>query len=267
MFEIAIRLYRHRGLVATLTARELKARYRGSSLGFLWSLVNPLLLLAVYSVVFGYLLPTRADKEPYALYLICGLFPWIWASSSLLDGATCLSSNAGFIKKALFPMEVLPAVAVGAQTVHFLIALPILGAALLSGRLLGYPVGGVASVWLPVAVLLELVFLAGGALGLAALHVHFKDVRDLLQNLLTLLFFLTPILYTTAEVGSRSRFLPMLLWCNPFTPFTHVYQKLLFEGGAPDLWVWLYATALALGSWGLGSLVFARLADTIPEAL
>ena len=126
MSQVARSLTSFRGLLWTLVVRELKARYRGSLLGYLWSLVNPLLLLAVYTFVFNYIFKPRMEgADPYALFLMTGLFPWIWASTSLLEGTVSLSANAGLIRKAVFPAEVLPTVSVVSNLVHFLFALPI----------------------------------------------------------------------------------------------------------------------------------------------
>ena len=121
-------LFRYRGLIQILIVRELKARYRGSVLGFFWSFVNPLLLLLVYSFVFSVVLPgfRGGDLEPYALFLFCGLLPWTWFSSSLLESSNSLIMNGNLIKKVLFPAEVLPIVAVLSNMIHFFLALPIL---------------------------------------------------------------------------------------------------------------------------------------------
>lgn len=264
---------RYRGLLATLVRRELAARYRGSALGFLWSLVNPLLLLGVYSLVFGYLLVPRSEAldgavaatDPYALFLITGLFPWVWASTSLLDGATSLSTNAGLIRKAVFPVDLLPLVAVGSNLVHLLLAMPILIGALLVGRWLGYPVLSASSFLVVLVIAIELMMLAGLALGLSALNVHFKDVRDLLANGLQLLFFLAPILYSLDSIiwpGIRN-----LIRMNPMTPFTQAFQELLFRGDVPSLWIWLHMIALATISLGVGSWLFHRLEDTLVESV
>ena len=261
------RLLRFSGLLWTLTTRELKARYRGSLLGFFWSLANPLLLLAVYSVVFGLIFRPRSEgADPYAVFLVCGLFPWIWLSTGLLEGTVSLSANAGLLRKAVFPAEVLPLVATLASLAHFLLALPILLLAVFGSRLLGYAVGGWTAALLPLAIAVQLPFVAGIALALAALNVHFKDVRDLLQNLLTLLFFLTPILYPLAAVR-QFRGLSMLLSLNPVTPFVRLYQELLFFGRLPGLDLWLQAAGIALLAWAAGSWLFDRLAQTLVEAV
>ena len=261
------RLIHFRGLLATLTARELKARYRGSLLGFFWSLVNPLLLLAVYTLVFDVVFRNRAGgAQPYAVFLLSGLFPWIWFSGALLDGTVSLSANAGLLRKAVFPAEVLPVVSTLASLAHYLLALPVLLGALAVARALHYPVGGWTILLLPLALALQLPFTAGLALALAALNVHFKDVRDLLANLLTLAFFLTPILYPLQTVASV-RSLRLLVSANPVTPFIRLYQELLFFGRVPDASLWLQAAGLALVAWAIGSWLFDRLAQTLVEAV
>ncbi len=258
---------RYRGLLAALTGRELKARYRGSALGFFWSLANPLLLLAVFATVFGLFLGPRGGDgsapQPFVLFLVCGLFPWIWSSNTLLEGTQSLSSNAGLIRRASFPLEVLPAVTVCAQLVHFLLALPILVLALVVGRVLGHSVLGISSLLLPVVILLQLVMLSGMVLGLSALSVHFKDVRDLLANVLQLLFFLAPIIY---RIDFAGRFAP-LLHLNPFTAFTLGYQHVLFEASFPPAQVWVEMVVLAAVSWGVGAWLFGRLGETVAEAV
>lgn len=268
MIQTAARIHAFRGLLSTLVGRELKARYRGSVLGFFWSLANPLLLLAVYTVVFGLIFkPPRAQMaDPYALFLICGLFPWVWVSTSLLEGTLSLITNAGLIRKAVFPVEVLPLVPTLANLVQFLLALPILAAALLAGRVLGHPVGGWEAVLVPLVILLQLPLVGGLALGLAALNAHFKDVKDILTNLLTLLFFLTPILYPMASVD-----VPYLRqfvrWANPFTPYTLAYQSLLFRGALPDPVTVLQMVGWAVLGWVFGAVLHRRLADTLVEAV
>src|SRR5688572_5668732 len=105
-------LTRYRGLIQSLVARELKARYRGSALGVFWSFINPLLLLFVYTLVFSYFVPARDDVKPYALFLCCGLLPWTWFASSLNESTNSLVAGGNLIKKVLFPAEVLPIVSV-----------------------------------------------------------------------------------------------------------------------------------------------------------
>src|ERR671913_239473 len=168
-------LFRYRGLIQTLVARDLKARYRGSALGFFWSFINPLMLLAVYTFVFTVVMPTQhpIDIRPYALFFFCGILPWTWFSSSLSESANVLISGGNLIKKVLFPAEVLPIVTVLANMVHFFFGLPVLVAFLIYYQ---RPVDPIELLWFPVIVLVQLVFTIGLALFLSALTVHFRDL-------------------------------------------------------------------------------------------
>ena len=127
MFANLANLFRYRGLIQSLVVRELKARYRGSVLGFFWSFINPLMLLLVYSFVFTIVLPNNVEGlQPYALFMFCGILPWTWFSSSLTEAAGSLIAGGNLIKKVLFPAEVLPIVSVLANMVHFFLGLLIL---------------------------------------------------------------------------------------------------------------------------------------------
>jgi lipopolysaccharide transport system permease protein len=256
------RLLRYRALIQSLVARELKARYRGSVLGYFWSFVNPLLLLAIYTFVFTVVLPGARETglEPYALFIFCGLLPWIWFSSSLLDASNVLITNANLIRKVLFPAEVLPIVSVGAGLVHFALGLPILGGAFIY---FGIPVRAADLIWLPVVVLVQLVLTVGIALLVSALTVHLRDLKDLLANLLTIWFFATPILYPRSLAPERVQ---PLLDLNPFTHLAIAYQEILFMPGPFTAGWRLGAVAVVAGAvFALGYAVFDRLRDTFPE--
>ena len=255
-------LLRYRALIQSLVARDLKARYRGSLLGFFWSFVNPLLLLLVYSFVFTVVLPGAhpPELEPFALFMFCGILPWTWFSSSLLEAANVLIAGGNLIRKVLFPAEVLPVVTVLAGLVHFCFGLPILAAFLVYYNV---PVGGTDLLWFPVVVLIQLMLTLGLALLLSALAVHFRDIRDLLANLLTLWFFATPIIYALSQAPPAVR---RFLNLNPFTHLAVAYQEVLFTAGPFTEWPRLLAVgAASLGVVAIGYAVFDRLRDTLAE--
>jgi lipopolysaccharide transport system permease protein len=264
VFDNLAQLIRYRGLISSLVARELKARYRGSVLGFLWSFINPLLLLLIYSFVFTQIIPNRMEGvQPYALFLFSGLLPWTWFSAALTESANSLIAGGNLIKKVLFPAEILPIVNVLANMIHFFLGLPILVAFLVADRHFPDPMD---LVWFPVAVLVQLVFTAALGLLLSALAVHFRDVRDILANLLTLWFFATPIIYPWNMAG-----LERFQWLFNLNPFTHLavsYQEILFFPGAMGHWKWL----LALGGASIVLFLacywfFDRLRDSFAEAV
>ena len=255
------RLTRYRGLIQSLVARELKARYRGSVLGFFWSFINPLLLLLIYSFVFKYFLPRSGEELPhYEVFMFCGILPWTWFSSSLLESSGVLISGANLIKKVLFPAEVLPIVTVLANMVHFFLGLPILAGFILYDRI-AIDLAGLA--WFPVAVLVQLVLTLGFALILSALTVHFRDLRDILSNLMTFWFFATPIIYSYMMMEpSVMRFLNL----NPFTHLAITYQEILYFPGPVGHAYWLMVLgAISIAFFLFGYFVFDRLRDTFAE--
>ena len=256
-------LLRYRGLIQSLVTRELKARYRGSVLGFVWSFVNPLLLLSIYSFVFNTIMPnTNPRTRPYAVFMFCGLLPWTWFSASLTDATSSLITGGNLIKKVLFPAEVLPIVSVLANMVHFALGLVILAAFMIGFH--HYPHVS-ALTWFPVVVLVQLIFTLGLALALSALTVHFRDIRDLLANVLTLWFFATPIIYPYF-MPTVERFLT-LFRLNPFYHLAVSYQEILFFerfGHARSL---LLLGLLSVGVFLAGYWLFDRLRDSFAEAV
>ena len=231
-------------------------------LGFFWSFVNPLLSLLIYTFVFTVVMPGArpAELEPYALFMFCGILPWTWFSSSLLEASNVLIAGGNLIRKVLFPAEVLPLVTVLSGLVHFGLGLPILALFLIYYRV---PVHVTDLLWFPLIVLVQLVLMVGLALLVSALTVHFRDVRDLLQNLLTLWFFATPIIYPISQAPPQ---LQRLLNLNPFTHLAVAYQEVLFKPGPFTEWWRLGVVgAEAVAIFFAGYFVFDRLRDTLAE--
>ena len=271
MWRIASSLFRYRSLLFTLTSRELKARYRGSVLGFFWSLINPLMLLLVYTFVFNTIFATRDNHVsaygPYALFLATGVIPWTWVQTSWLEGSSSLLANAGLIRKASFPAELLPAVSVLSNLVHLSLALPVVVLGFVVTEAFGQTTQiGPTAALLPLLVLLQVPQVAGLALGFAALNVHFKDIKDILNNLLTLLFFLTPILYSLKTLEPFP-LIYRLVSLNPFAPFARGYQEAVFYGKVPAPELWLAMGVSSLLVWWLGAALFDRLSETLVEAV
>jgi lipopolysaccharide transport system permease protein len=253
-------LPRYRALIQSLVARELKARYRGSVLGFFWSFINPLTLLLIYTFVFTYVMPAVNGIEHYPLFMFCGLLPWTWFASSLTEASGVLISGGNLIKKVLFPAEILPIVTVTANMIHFFLALPILvvfliyyKAPLTIGELLCFPL----------VVAVQFVFTLACALILSALTVHFRDIRDILSNILSLWFFATPIIYSYKFAPDIAR---RFMNFNPFAHLAISYQEILFFEGPFGHWKWLAALAVAsVGFFFFAYWVFDRLRDSFAE--
>ncbi len=255
------RLGRYRGLIHSMVARELKARYRGSVLGFFWSFINPLLLLLVYTFVFSYVMQQRDERvDPYALFMFCGILPWTWFSSSLTESSGVLISGGNLIKKVLFPAEILPIVTVLANMIHYFFGLVILAGFLVYHQ---RPLNPAELAIFPLIVFVQLVLTLGFALILSALTVHFRDLRDILSNLVTFWFFATPIIYpyTIMEPGVM-RFLNF----NPFTRLAIAYQEILYFDGPVGSAFWLlFLGVISVLFFLFGYFIFDRLRDTFAE--
>ncbi len=261
-------LYKYRVLIQSLISRELKARYRGTVLGFFWSFVNPLLLLVVYTVVFGFIIMPRDpafDQSPwlYALFLFCGVLPWqVWFAASSMESANVLIVQGNLIKKMLFPTEILPVVVVTSNFVHFLFGLPIL--------LLFVPILGRTYtpylLFLPFVMVVQYVFTLGFCFLISALTVHFRDIKDILNNLLTFWFFASPIIYPmTFRTVQEHSILQIFLNLNPMTHIMWGYQNCVFWGEMIR-WKRLGVTFLfSLLLLFIGYYIFDRLRDSFPE--
>ncbi|HYT75502.1 MAG TPA: ABC transporter permease [Vicinamibacterales bacterium] len=260
MFRNLAQLPRYRGLIQSLVARELKARYRGSILGFFWSFINPLTLLLIYTFVFTYVMPAANGIEHYPLFMFCGLLPWTWFASSLMESSGVLISGGNLIKKVLFPAEILPIVTVTANMVHFFLALPILVIFLIVYRA---PLTVGELLCFPLVVAVQFVFTLGCALILSALTVHFRDIKDILSNVLTLWFFATPIIYPYNVAPDLAR---RFMKLNPFAHLAISYQEILFFPGPFGHWKWLAALGVAsVGFFLIAYWIFDRLRDSFAE--
>ena len=259
MIEQLRTLFRYRLLIQSLVGRELKARYRGSVLGFFWSFINPLLQLLTYALVFGVILPGQrsAAIEPYLLFFFCGILPWTWFQSSLAEASGVLIAGGNLIKKVLFPAEVLPVVTVLTNLAQFLLGLPALLIFLVCYQRL--------TPWallLPLPMLVQLVLTVGLALFLSALTVHFRDIQSILTHVLHLWFFASPILYYYGDLHGWVR---TVLRFNPMTHILVSYQQILFHGHF-DHWRGLLLALLSgLLALALGAFLFDRLRDTLAE--
>ena len=217
-------IFTHRQLVRALVVRELKARYRGSVLGFLWTFLNPLLLLLVYALVFSVYF--RVDMENYTVFMFTGLLPWIFFSQSLMHGCGAVTGSRSLVTKVQFPMQVLPAVQVTADFINYLLSLPILLVFLVIFQVPFTPV----MLLFPLVAALHLVFTYGCALLLATANVFLRDIQHIMTSVVTLWFFLTPVFYPPSFVPPG---FGLILKLNPAAYFTMAYHDLFFWGRMP----------------------------------
>lgn len=220
-----LELWNYREMFHALVSREIRARYKGSFLGFFWSLLNPLLMMVVYSIVFAQVI--RVQVPHYSLYLLSGILPWTWFTTSVTNAAVSVIGNANLIKKVYFPSEILPLVSVSSNLINYLFSIPVL---LLFMGVQQVPITS-AILAFPLLILVQFILSLGLGLLLATLNVYFRDVEQLLGVLLMAWFYLTPIVYPLSYVPERYQNLALL---NPMTGLCVSYQRIFMEGRWPD---------------------------------
>jgi lipopolysaccharide transport system permease protein len=254
-------------LFLNLTLRELRSKYKRSFLGWIWSTVNPLANMVVYTIVFTLffhvkIIPVKpSGLHVYALQLLCGLLPWNYFQSSVLGSISSLIGNAGLIKKTYFPRELLPASTVAANIVSHLIEMGLLTVALVA-------FGDYRALeFLPFVLLLTALmalFALGFGLMLSALNVYFRDVEHFMSIFFLVWLYLTPIIYPVTIIPAKYLTIVKL---NPMTDAVLCYRQVLYAGTYPG-WVELaYFAAWAIGIFFVGRAVFNKLEPGLAEEL
>jgi ABC-type polysaccharide/polyol phosphate export permease len=255
-------LLRYRELFGNLFRRDVQAKYRGSLLGLAWTLANPVLLMAVYLLVFSVLWKTPFGSEGhYGLFLLVGLSAWIFFSTSVQSAARSLLDNANLIRKTRFPRQLVPLSVVATHLVSFavmLAALLVLNFALLPRVR--------ATEWLAIPIGVGVVAISAGlALAIACLNVLFRDVEFLVAALLLPLFFLTPVLYplTDPQISQHQWVADLIHWGNPLAPSIQALRDPLFYGQLPYVWDVVYVVIASVAALALGAWVFMSVDDQI----
>jgi lipopolysaccharide transport system permease protein len=255
-----------RELLANFAWRELRARYKGSALGFAWNFLNPLLQLIVFWILFGVLLQSRpvtaSGEKSFPIFLFVGLLPWTFFSSSLLGGAAAIVANGAIVKKVRLPVQLLPAASVLSALVNFGLSLVVL----LSVLAVFGPRHPEGLLFVPLLVAIELVMALGFAYALAGLNVFFRDVEHILGIVLLAWYFLTPILFSIAILANRPQEL-QLMYLNPMTAIIVGFQRALLDGLAPEWGSLAYSASFALAIFGVGFAYFRRVKDDFEAAL
>jgi len=251
-------LLAYREILLILIWRDLKTRYRGSVLGFLWTFLNPLLLMIIYSLVFSVYM--RVEIHAYPIFVFAGLLPWIWFSSAMLSGASSVVDSGTLIKRVPFPPQILPAVSVTAALVNFVLAVPLLLVFMVAW---GLPIGW-SLLMLPLSIAIQYVFTLGLTIVLSMLTVRYRDLQQLLANVLTLWFFVTPVLYPTTMVPARFQALLML---NPMAILVGSFQDALYGAQVPSLWPLMLVAVLAIAVLGVALAVSDRMRWGLAEEI
>lgn len=252
-------VYAYREMIAALVKRDLKGRYKGSALGFLWTFLNPLFQLAVYTMVFSVIM--KAGIKDYYLFLFVALIPWIFFGTSLTGGAGCILAQQDMVKKIYFPREVLPISFVVSQFVNMLLSFLVIFLVLL---LAGYTLNPTAILCLPVIMAVEFVLALGFTFVVSAVTVYFRDMEYILGIISMAWQFLTPVMYSLEQVPQEVRW---IFSVNPMTYVIVAYRDILYFGKMPQLETLI--SALLLGGLVLacGWIAFCRLQRHFAEEM
>ncbi len=253
-------LLAYRDLVRNLVVRDLKVRYKQSVLGFLWSLLNPLLLMVVFTIVFTLMMPNNQIKA-FPAFILSALLPWNWCATSVTSGTTSIVGNANLIKKVYFPRELLPISVVLSNLVNYLLALIVLLVVLAAYRL--FP--SWVLVYLPVIVLTQVIFLSGLTLFLSALNVFYRDVEVIVDVAVLAWFFLTPVFYDAGQIFPAAA--RVIYWVNPMASLVVSYRLIFYNQAPPDLAFLLRMVFTSLIVFVVGWVVFQHLSPRFGEEL
>jgi lipopolysaccharide transport system permease protein len=261
-----VELFRYRELLYNLVVRDLKVRYRNSVLGVAWSLLNPLFMMLVFTVVFTVM--QRSDIERYPVFVLCALLPWNFFLSSVTGATGSIVNSAHLVKKVYFPREVLPLSTVLSNLVHFLLALTVL-----FGMMAFFRVK--LTLWilyLPLLILVQIVFSSGMALLLSTIHVFYRDTQHILEVVMLAWFFVTPVFWDHNILPETASFLSvdwpvrrLTFILNPMASLISAYRDILYFGRKIDLAFLSRTIVTALAFLAIGYRVFARYSKIFGE--
>jgi ABC-type polysaccharide/polyol phosphate export permease len=262
-------LWRYRELIRNLVMSSLKGRYKNSALGFVWRLLNPLGMMLVFTIVFGFLMPdVRVEKYP--LFVLTGLLPWNFFSASINAGLYSVVGSSNLVKKVYFPREVLPIASVLSQLINFLLAFAVLFVALIVFQASFSP-----WLWtLPFVILIQTVVSTGVVLILSTLNVFYRDTAMITEVVMLAWFFLTPVVYSVALLPETIQVLGVALPLqrlvyifNPVASLIAIYRDLLYWGYRTDVDFFIRTALTALAVFAFGYWFFLRYSERFGEEL
>ncbi|QGG53818.1 ABC transporter permease [Lysinibacillus pakistanensis] len=258
MFIEVREIFNYRHMLISMVQRELRSRYKGSFLGFLWTFVNPLLQLAVYSIVFPYIL--RVDQENYPMFLFVALLPWIFFTSSIQNATTSVLGSANLVTKIYFPRIILPLSSVCTNLMNYIYSLVIVIPALL---ITGVDLT-INLLWFPLILLIEFLFALGLALAFSALHVKFRDAAHIIGIVIFCWFYITPIVFPMTIFPETMQQYIML---NPMVAIIEAFRDIFLFGQQPNFSALIYSALVSLATLIIGFFVFKNFEKTFAEDL
>lgn len=251
-------IWDYREMLFSLVKKDMITRYKGSILGFLWTFINPLFQLLIYSVVFTVFMPIEIDN--YAMHLFVALVPWLFCASSIQMGSTCVMSASGLVQKVYFPRIILPISTVCSNFMNMVFSFIVVFVALF---ITGVGVSP-AALYLPLIMVIEFFFVLGLVLIFSALTVYFRDLEHILGIFVNAWFYLTPIIYTIKMVPPQFM---GLMYANPMTSVILAYRDILYYKQAPQMTTLLSTVCFAVAFMVIGYFSFQKLQKKFAEEL
>ena len=249
-------IYQYREFLKTNVKKDIRGKYKGSFLGVLWSFINPLLMTLVYAIVFPFILKSGPDH--YVTYIVIGILPWNWFTTVISQGTFCIIGNADIIKKVYFPREILPLSTATSGLVNYLISVPIIFIFLLCSGI-GFSIN---ILWLPLIAITQYLLTIGIIFITSAINVYIRDAEYIINFFITMLFYATPVLYSTTLFPEKYRW---ILYLNPMTTIINSYRDIFYSKQMPNMNllipVFIGIIILVL----IGTLVFRKLKKGFAE--
>ena len=249
-------LYQYREFLKTNVKKDIRGKYKGSFLGVLWSFVNPLLMTLVYAIVFPFIL--RNGPEHYTTFIVIAILPWNWFTTVISQGTFCMIGNADIIKKVYFPREILPLSSCTSGLVNYWISFPIILIFLFFSGI-GYSWN---ILWLPLITLTQYILTIGIVLITCSINVYIRDAEYIINFIVMMLFYATPVLYSTTLFPEKYRW---ILYLNPMTTIINSYRNIFYYKTMPDMNTLLPVLGASILLLLIGILVFRKLKKGFAE--
>lgn len=252
-------LYDYRQMIFSLVKRDIRGRYKGSALGFLWTFLNPLLQLIVYTLVFSIIMKNGIEK--FYLYLFVALVPWLFFSTCISAGSICIFSQQDMVKKIYFPREVLPLSFTISQFVNMLLSFVVIFFVIIIS---GIGINLKALLFLPIIMTIEFILALGFTMIVSAITVYVKDLQYILNIITMAWMYMTPVVYSIEMLPERFR---SLAYINPMTAIILAYRDILYYKRIPDMSTLVIAIIMGIIMLGLGCFTFSKLKRNFVEEL
>ena len=249
-------IYQYREFLKTNVKKDIRGKYKGSFLGILWSFINPLLMTLVYAIVFPFIL--RNGPDHYVTFIVIAILPWNWFTTVISQGTFCMIGNADIIKKVYFPREILPLSTATSGLVNYLISVPIILIFLLCSGI-GFSIN---LLWLPLIAITQYILTIGIILITSSINVYIRDAEYIINFIVMMLFYATPVLYSTTLFPEKYRW---ILYLNPMTTIINSYRDIFYSKQMPHMEILLPVLGFSILLLIIGIAVFRKLKKGFAE--